>query len=171
MLGLAGIVVILAGRIGEGQHDRETLVGIGTILVSALLYAYKLLLQRQPAQLSTPAQIAFLQNVFAFAATVPLAPWLGKVPPQDIWWLIVFSAAVTVASLFLLAWAYARAEAQVLIPVEYTAFLWAALFGALFFAEVLTIAVVGGAVLIVAGCVVAARQKPARAEHVEAAAL
>lgn len=171
MLGLAGVVVILAGRIGEGQHDRETLVGIGSILVSALLYAYNLILQRQQAQISTPAQIAFLQNVFAFAATVPLAPWLGKVPPQDIWWLIVFSAAITVASLFLLAWAYARAEAQVLIPVEYTAFLWAALFGALFFAEELTIAVVGGAVLIVAGCVVAARQKPARAEHVEAAAL
>ena len=29
----------------------------------------------------------------------------------------------------LLSWAYARAEAQYLAPVEYTAFIWASLFG------------------------------------------
>jgi S-adenosylmethionine uptake transporter len=168
LLGLAGVIVIMAGRIGEGAHDRDTMLGIGAILFSALLYAYNLILQRQQAQISTPAQIAFLQNFFALCATVPFFPWLGKPPPGDLWPLILFAAAITVTSLFLLAWAYARAEAQVLIPVEYTAFLWAALFGAIFFGEEVTLAVFAGAVLIVAGCLIAARQKPA---HVETTAV
>ena len=38
-------------------------------------------------------------------------------------------------SLFLLSWAYARAEASVLVPVEYTGFIWLALWGSLFFGE------------------------------------
>lgn len=172
VLGLGGVIVILAGRIGEGTHDRDTLLGIGSILISAVLYAYNLILQRQQAQISTPSQIAFLQNVFAFCATVPLAPWLGAVPVENLWPLILFSATITVASLFLLAWAYARAEAQVLIPVEYTAFIWAAIFGAIFFSEKLTLPVIAGAVLIVTGCLIAARQKPQQQpEHVEAATL
>lgn len=172
ILGLAGVLAIMAGRLGASTLDREVLFGMGAILFSAVLYAYNLILQRQQAQISTPSQIAFLQNVFAFCATVPLAPWLAKVPPGDLWPLIVFAAAITVTSLFLLAWAYARAEAQVLIPVEYTAFIWAAIFGAIFFSEELTLAVMAGAALIVAGCLIASRQKPrAQPEHVEATAL
>jgi len=60
----------------------------------------------------------------------------------------------------------ARAEAKVLLPVEYTAFIWAALFGWLFFAEALTLSTVAGTVLIVSGCLLAARQYPRNAaEH------
>jgi S-adenosylmethionine uptake transporter len=60
------------------------------------------------------------------------------------------------ASVFLLAWAYARAEAKTLIPVEYTAFIWSAIFGALIFGETLTKTVLAGAALIVTGCLIAA---------------
>lgn len=48
----------------------------------------------------------------------------------------------------------------VLLPVEYTAFIWAAIMGWLFFAEAATPAVLAGAALIVTGCVVAARARP-----------
>jgi S-adenosylmethionine uptake transporter len=67
-----------------------------------------------------------------------------------------------------LAAAYARASASTLIPLEYSAFLWACLFGWLFFAEALTLPVLGGAALIVAACVIAAREQPELAAHVEA---
>ena len=56
----------------------------------------------------------------------------------------------------LFAWAYARAETQVLVPLEYSGFLWASLFGWLFFAEGLRLPVLLGALLIVAGCWIAA---------------
>jgi S-adenosylmethionine uptake transporter len=58
----------------------------------------------------------------------------------------------------LLSWAYGRAEAQVLLPIEYTAFVWAALFGWLFFAEAVTLETMAGVALIVIGCWIAARR-------------
>jgi S-adenosylmethionine uptake transporter len=66
-----------------------------------------------------------------------------------------------------LAWAYARAEAQVLAPVEYTAFVWSALFGWLVFAERVSPWTIGGALLIIAGCLVAVR-RPIPAPQTEA---
>jgi len=59
----------------------------------------------------------------------------------------------------LFAWSYARAEAQALVPLEYSGFLWAALFGWLFFAEPLRLPVLLGAALIVAACWIAAPKK------------
>ena len=50
-----------------------------------------------------------------------------------------------------------RAETRMLIPIEYTAFVWAALGGWLFFNESLTLSTVAGTTLIVLGCVIAAR--------------
>ena len=70
----------------------------------------------------------------------------------------------------LLAWAYARAEAQVLAPVEYTAFLWSALLGYWVFGERVSLYTLGGAALIIAGCVVAVRGNVGPAPQTEAAA-
>ena len=71
-------------------------------------------------------------------------------------------------ALLLLSWAYARAEAQILVPVEYTAFVWAAVAGWYVFGEAVTTSTFIGTGLIMAGCIVAARQKP---EHLEMVAL
>jgi len=84
---------------------------------------------------------------------------------------LVGTAVLGVASLMLLSWAYARAEAKVLIPIEYTAFIWAALFGWLLYGEILTLTTLAGTTLIVAGCLVAARQRPDAVDHVEATAI
>ena len=59
----------------------------------------------------------------------------------------------------LFAWAYARAEAQALVPLEYSGFLWASLFGWLMFGESLRLPVMLGALLIVAACWIAAPRK------------
>ena len=60
------------------------------------------------------------------------------------------------AAVVALSWAYARAEAKVLVVVEYTAFIWAALFGFVMFAEPVTLSTLAGAMLIVLGCVMSA---------------
>ena len=57
----------------------------------------------------------------------------------------------------LLSWAYARAEAQHLAPVEYSAFVWACLFGLAFFHEPVRPLTLVGAAMIVGACLVAAR--------------
>jgi S-adenosylmethionine uptake transporter len=171
VMGIVGVGVILAGRIGNGTYDEEAVWGAGSILVSAAFYGYNLILQRQQAQVANPIEIAFFLNLFALITVSLAAPWFAEPLPREQWPMILFASGLAYVSILLLSWAYARAEAQVLLPVEYTAFVWAAVIGFLWFEETLTLATVAGTGLIVAGCIVAARQKPGPPEHVEATAV
>lgn len=170
VLGLAGVIVILAGKL-QGSYDREALWGVAAILFSAVLFAYNFILQRQQAQLASPIEIAFFQNMIVMVFLAFAAPVLAVLPRPEHILPITGAALLAFGSLLLLSWAYARAEAQILIPVEYTAFIWAAILGWLVFREPLTIATLAGAALIVAGCILAARRRPEHVPPIETAAL
>lgn len=180
LLGLIGVAIILSGRM-RGTYDIDALLGALAVLLSAVLFAWNLILQRRQAQMASPVEVAFFQHlvmlgVFTMSAvTVALIPGIGDlrpvIPRPSAWLLVALAAFLAFASLTALAWAYARAEAQRLIPVEYSAFVWAAIMGWLAFDEELTLTTVAGAALIVAGCLVAARARPAEPPHVEAGAL
>jgi S-adenosylmethionine uptake transporter len=159
LLGLAGVAVVVAGRVG-GTHSHETLLGMGAILFSAVIYAMNLVVARHQAQLARPLEIAFFQNLFVLGLLALAAPWWLAVPAAQHWPGIGLAAVLAIVSLLLLSWAYARAEAQVLLTVEYTAFIWASLMGWWMFGEKLTVATMAGTVLIVAGCLLAARNRP-----------
>lgn len=159
LLGLVGVAVILAGQLG-GTHSDDAVLGMAAVLVSAVFYAVNLVIARHQAQHAKPIEIAFFQNLFILGFFALPAPWLLTVPAAAHWPAVVGAAALALISLLLLSWAYARAEAQVLLTVEYTAFIWAALMGWLFFDEKLTLITIAGTLLIVVGCLIAAR-KPA----------
>lgn len=167
LLGLAGVTVIMAGRFGGSDYPPEALWGALAVFGSAILFAYNLILARQQAQLAKPAEIAFFQSLIVLLTLSLAAPWLAVVPAPVHIPALVGAAALAVTSLLLLSWAYARAEAQVLIPVEYTAFVWAAICGWLFFDEAVTLPTLAGTVLIVAGCLIAARAKAPPGGQVE----
>ena len=61
LLGLAGAGVIIGGKLG-GDYSANMGKGMAAILVSAVLYAYNLILQRQQALVAKPFEIAFFQN-------------------------------------------------------------------------------------------------------------
>lgn len=74
-------------------------------------------------------EIAVFQNATVVAVYLCLAPWLAVIPiPGDLP-LLLTAAVLSISSVLMISWAYARAEANILVPVEYTAFGWAALFG------------------------------------------
>jgi S-adenosylmethionine uptake transporter len=161
-LGICGVAVLLAARIGSGGERH--LDGVAAIFLSAVFYAWNIILMRQQALLAPPAEVAFFQNVMAggvlllaLPVVLQVAPSIFHVPDASHWPMLVLSALLAFASLYLLSWAYSRAEAQVLVPVEYTAFVWAAIMGAVFYHEAVTLSTVAGAVLIVTGCIIAAR--------------
>ena len=170
MLGLAGAGVIIGGKLG-GDYSADIGKGMAAILVSAVLYAYNLILQRQQALVARPFEIAFFQNATVVAVYLLFAPFWAVMPSSAMIPGLMGAAILGIISLLLLSWAYARAEATILIPVEYTAFIWAALLGWLIFAEAITAVTLLGTALIVIGCLVAARQKPEQIDHVEATAL
>lgn len=159
VLGLAGTIVIIGGKIGREQMGEDALLGLAAILFSALLYAGNLVISRHQAQLAQPLEIsAFHSGVGALVLGLA-APFLLRLPDQHAALLIAGSALLTVIGMVVFAWAYARAEAQVLVPMEYSGFLWAVLFGWLFFAEQVTATTVLGTALIVLGCWLAASRK------------
>lgn len=166
--GLAGVAVILFGKF-SGHYSREALWGVAAVLFSAVVFAYNLILARQQAQIAGPIEIAFFQNLLTASILALAAPWLLEPLPMAKLPILSGAALLAILSLLLLSWAYARAEAQVLIPVEYTGFIWAAIFGWLFFAEPVTVWTIAGTALIVAGSLVAARVKPQPINQVEMA--
>ncbi len=156
--GLLGVAIIIAGRV-SGGYTTEHLWGAAAVLFSAVVFAYNLILARQQAQVAKPVEIAFFQNLFVAVTLSLAAPWFLLPMPVDKAPMLAGAAALAILSLLLLSWAYARAEAQILIPVEYTAFVWAAAFGWLFFSEPVTLPVLAGTALIVCGSLIAARAK------------
>jgi drug/metabolite transporter (DMT)-like permease len=169
LLGLAGVAVVVAGRVG-GTHSHETVVGMIAVLFSAVVYAMNLVVARHQAQLARPLEIAFFQNLFVLGLLALASPWFLAIPAAEHWPGIGAAAVLAILSLLLLSWAYARAEAQVLLTVEYTAFIWASLMGWWMFGEKLTLATIAGTVLIVAGCLLAARKQTGRGAAPEAEA-
>jgi S-adenosylmethionine uptake transporter len=157
LIGMAGALLIIAGRLG-GTLDRDSLFGVLAILLSAFLYAYNLILQRRQAIAARPFEIAFFQTGTVALVYLLFSPWLAVPPPAAAWPGLTGAAVLGLASLMMLSWAYGRAETRILIPVEYTAFAWAALLGWLLFDEAVTATTLAGTALIVLGCLRAARQ-------------
>jgi S-adenosylmethionine uptake transporter len=153
-----GVIVILIGRAGQSSSP-DAMAGAGAILVAALLYAVNLVFSRRQSQAAGPMEVAFFFNLIALTLYSSAAPALAVVPDKSHLLTIIAAAISSSISLMLLAWAYARAEAQYLVSVEYTAFIWAALLGWLVFDERLTLTTFAGAAMIVAGCLWAARNR------------
>jgi S-adenosylmethionine uptake transporter len=168
VFGFAGVLVILAAQ-AQAQLGPEALQGSIAILFSAVLYAWNIILMRQQAQVAGPLEIAFFQSAIISCCFLTGAPFLAAFPPLAELDAVLGAAALAFASLMLLSWAYARAEAQYLAPVEYTAFIWAVLFGVLIFHEPVRPLTIVGAAMIVAACLFAARRRPAPVADVEAA--
>lgn len=160
LLGLAGVIAIVAGKLGRGDHDPGALWAVGAVFLSAIFYAFNLILARRQAKMAGPGEIAFFQNLFVALILALGAPWFLVVPPASAAAPITGAAFLAIISLLLLSWAYARAQAQILATSEYTGFLWATLFGWIFYFEPVTLPTFAGAALIVAACLIVARKAP-----------
>lgn len=160
LLAFLGVSTIL---FGQTQMDlgREALLGSLSILGSACLYAFNMLLMRRQSQAASPIEIAFYY--FAIAGVgfwlVALVTGLPPFPARETDALLV-ATGLSIAGMLGLAWAYARATASYLSTSEYSGFLWAAVFGFLVFGEVPSPWTVAGAIAIVVGCWIAARPEP-----------
>ena len=159
LVAFGGVIVILVAQPGgvPGTGDWRA---PAAILAAAFLYAIGTVIGRALAQRASPLEVALFFNIVAGTLMLGASPWLGVFPAAEHLPAIAAATITSTGSIMLVAWAYARAETQYLLPVEYTAFLWAALFGWMVFGERLTNATLAGAALIVAGCLWAARGKP-----------
>lgn len=166
----AGVLVIVLGQ-ARAELGPGVLVGSVAILASALCYAGNIVMMRQQALAARPLEINFFQCLTVMAIWTAIVAVFGLPEwPGAQWSWIIVAALLSTAGGLLFAWAYARAEAGYLAVTEYSAFLWAAALGWLLFDEHVTGYTLAGALLIVGGCLVASRRKPAVPPEIEAAA-
>jgi len=160
-IAFGGVILIVAGQ-ATANAGPGVLLGTAAIIGSALCYAVNIVLMRKQAVAAKPLEINFFQGltVAVIWGAVALAGGLPPLPGAHTGWIIVASLMSTTGGL-LFAWAYARAEASYLAVTEYSAFIWASALGWIVFHERVSIFTLAGAALIVGGCLLAARGKPA----------
>ncbi len=164
--GLAGFAgVLVAVGFDPDAWTGEQLRGVAAVLVSALSYAVSVVLMRLRAARDGAATLSLLGALVPAVALAPLVALTagsgGWLPAGRDWLLVLGAGASGAVALQFIARAYARAEAQVLAPFEYTALGWAALFGWLFFGEPVSLRTWAGAGIIAAACLWQARRAAA----------
>lgn len=158
-----GVILILTGQ-AQMNLGPEAVMGSVAILASAVCYAVNIVMMRAQSLVAKPPEIAFFQNGTIAALLFASLPFFGGVVVPTGHWLALFAAAImSFIGLVLFAWAYARGQASYLSVSEYSGFVWAALFGWLVFDEHVSPYTLAGAVLIVGGCIFAARTR--KIEH------
>lgn len=166
----AGVIVIVAGQ-SRGTLGEGVLVGTAAILGSALCYAVNIVLMRRQALAALPLEINFFQSLCVLILWSAAIPLMGPPDwPGVEWRWIVVACLLSTSGTLLFAWAYARGEAGYLAVTEYSAFLWASALGWLVFTEPLSLDTLAGAVLIVGGCLIAARRSFAAPPEIDIAA-
>lgn len=170
VLAFGGVLVIVLGQ-ARSELGSEALLGTLAILLSGLTYAINIVLMRHQAKAADPFEINFFQSAIVLALWILVVPLVGAPGlPGAQWPWIVVAAALSTSGTLLFAWAYARGEASYLAVTEYSAFIWASACGWVVFHESLSLYTVGGAALIVSGCLIGARRKLAAPPEIDVAA-
>jgi S-adenosylmethionine uptake transporter len=166
----AGVLVIVLGQ-ARAEVRPDVLLGIAAILGSAVCYSGNILMMRWQALAAKPLEINFFQSVVVLVIWTAALPVVGipAWPHGQVGW-IVLAAIMSTSGGLLFAWAYARGEASYLAVTEYSAFLWASALGWIVFRERVSTYTLAGALLIVAGCLIAARRKVAAPPEIDVAA-
>ena len=155
----AGVLVIVVGQ-ARGEVRPDVLLGIAAIIGSAICYSGNILMMRWQALVAGPLEINFFQAIVVFGMWLAVVPLIGLPtwPASELGWIILASILSTTGGM-LFAWAYARGEASYLAVTEYSGFIWASICGWVAFHERVSLYTLAGAVLIVGGCLIGARDK------------
>jgi S-adenosylmethionine uptake transporter len=162
IVGFLGMLTIVAPRFGGGHASIAALEGAAAVMISTLTYSLSLVLLRSRATRDHPMTIVAVQNIGAMLILSCLAPFI----PTSLWRPLAPSDIVSFAVLgflgvgghLMIAKAYSLAPAARLAPSDYTALVYASIFGYVFFAEIPAWTTVVGALLIIASSLVASRR-------------
>lgn len=156
LIGFAGAVVTVGTGDSSSVVDGNRTLGLIAVFAAAFLYALVLILLRMRARTESALTIVMFTNV---VPAIFLAPVLFGAIGWPNWSDLPSFALLGFLGFgvwYLMTLGYARAPAQRLAPLEYTAIVWSSLLGALFFAEIPGWNVYLGGLVIIGACLMVA---------------
>jgi len=152
--------VVLAVKPGAAAFN----LGTGLILASAVFYALTLLSLRPLSGKEHMHNILF----YSTAVTLLVAVVPGILEWQPVGWtaagVMVVQGLASAGGQFTMVKAFRLGEASMLAPIEFTALVWATLFGFMFWGDLPGLEVLAGAALIIGANIYIAHRE-ARAAH------
>lgn len=159
-LGFAGVLASVWPELRHGWDDTDPrrLVGVGSLLLSALAFSGVLVLARHQAQRDSLWTILLVQNLLPAALlALPAALTWKPLHLPDLGPIALAGLFATIG-LLAITYAFTHLEASRVAPVEYTGFVWAGALGFLLFGEIPAPTTWVAAGLIVSGCLLLVRR-------------
>jgi S-adenosylmethionine uptake transporter len=151
LIGFTGVIIATQGAPPVTESPQHAL-GVLAVLASAGLFSIAMVLLRARAQTDGAAIVGLMTSLIP--AIIVAAPAIAVAPPPRWadWPLFLMMGALAAVFMYLMAKAYAKAEAQALAPIHYVELIFATIFGVVIFHELPRLQVFLGAALIVAAC-------------------
>lgn len=144
VIGFAGVLVITQpSGVGFG-------LGAALALAAALGSAFEIILTRRMSATESSHSILFWSSSLMIVAFGSVVPFVWTTPAAGDWPAIAILALSGSCAQFGLVQAFRYGEVSLLAPLEYSALIWAALFGYLLWGDLPTLPVLGGVAIIIA---------------------
>lgn len=155
LVGFAGVIVAMQGAPSEAESPQHDL-GVIAVLVSAFFFSIAMVLLRERSQKDGAPIVGLMTSVVPGVLLLTPTAIFATPPLISDWPFFLLMGALAAGFMYMMAQAYARAEAQQLAPIHYTELIYASIIGYLIFHETPRVEIYLGAALIVAACLWAA---------------
>lgn len=147
-VGLLGVVLIMWPRLDLSDTSSQGTLGVMVMLGSALSAAFAQIFIKSMAGGERTITIVFYFSLTATVASLLTIPWGWVMPTPTEFALLLSAGALGAVGQLMLTGAYRHADASVLAPFTYVSIIWSLLIGYLVFAELPTMPMLAGALLV-----------------------
>ncbi|MET1027441.1 MAG: DMT family transporter [Dongiaceae bacterium] len=159
LIGFVGVMIAL--RPGQGGISWGAILALS----AALTYALGQLWLRPLSGKEHGHNIIFYSTLFSGLAGLVPAYMEWKSPSFGDWILFLLQGSCSAFAQLCMIRAFKIGEASMLAPLEYTALLWATIFGYTFWGQLPTIQVIGGAAIIIGSSLYIAHREARLGRH------
>lgn len=153
-IGLLGVLIMIWPRLGGNNLEAAATFGALCVLGATMARAFVQIHIRQLVQVDHPAAVAFYFSLTATGLSALTAFWGWTMPSHEQTLILTFIGITGGVAQILVTTSYKFGQASMLAPYEYSTMLFAVIIGYVWFDELPTLVMLGGAALVVAGNVV-----------------
>ncbi len=150
LIGFCGVLLIAVGQgVGFGAMPPALLLGTAAGVAQGMFSAVTTMLVRQLSSTESSSTITLWQSLLMGSYAAVLLPFFWVTPGWGDLGLLILVGLVGGCAQWLLTEAWASAQVSAIAPYSYSALLWSAALGWLFWGDVPGVAMLAGAALIV----------------------